>query len=78
MIEYKEVDSNGNRYWYLNGKYHREDGPAVECSNGAKFWRLNGEELTEEEYNERMNPKPSSCNGKVVTIEGKQYKLTEV
>jgi hypothetical protein len=27
--------------WYLNGKLHREDGPAVERANGYKEWRLN-------------------------------------
>ena len=35
--------ANGNKYWYLNGKYHREYGPAVEKSNGDKEWYLNGE-----------------------------------
>ena len=28
--------------WYLNGKLHREDGPAVEFADGDKFWYLNG------------------------------------
>jgi hypothetical protein len=23
--------------WYLNGKWHREDGPAIERANGDKF-----------------------------------------
>ena len=68
---------NGTKCWYLNGELHREDGPAIEYSNGYKAWYLNGEYLTEEEFNSRMNPAPS-CNGKVVTIDGKQYKLTEV
>jgi len=27
--------------YYLNGKFHREDGPAVEWSNGDKKWFLN-------------------------------------
>ena len=43
MIEYVvKVFSNGSRYWYLNGKRHREDGPAIECANGARYWYLNG------------------------------------
>lgn len=29
--------------WYLNGKLHREDGPAVERSNGIKEWYYHGE-----------------------------------
>ena len=34
---------NGDKEWCLNGKYHREDGPAVERANGHKEWWLNGE-----------------------------------
>ena len=34
--------SNGTKEWYLNGKWHREDGPAVEYANGDKSWYLNG------------------------------------
>jgi hypothetical protein len=33
---------NGDKQWYLNGKYHREDGPAIEWANGTKKWFLNG------------------------------------
>jgi len=33
--------SNGTKEWLLNGKLHREDGPAVECANGTKAWWLN-------------------------------------
>ena len=29
--------------YYLNGKLHREDGPAVEYTNRYKFYYLNGE-----------------------------------
>ena len=43
MIEYTvEVFDNGTKYWYLNGKRHREDGPAVELANGTKKWYLKG------------------------------------
>ena len=28
--------------WYLNGKYHRTDGPAIEYRNGSHYWFLNG------------------------------------
>ena len=34
--------SNGTKEWYLNGKLHREDGPAVERASGTKQWLLNG------------------------------------
>ena len=35
------IDSNGTKRWYLNGKQHRTDGPAVEFENGDKYWYLN-------------------------------------
>ena len=41
--------ANGDKYWYLNGKRHREDGPAIEWADGSKSWWLNGEKVTEEE-----------------------------
>ncbi len=28
--------------WMVNGKLHREDGPAIELHNGRKEWWLNG------------------------------------
>ena len=37
MITY----ADGTKIWYLNGKCHREDGPAVEHANGTKYWYLN-------------------------------------
>jgi hypothetical protein len=40
--------SNGSKAWYLNGKLHREDGPAVEYANGTKFWHLNGKRHRED------------------------------
>jgi len=43
MIEYTvTVYDNGDKCWYLYGRYHREDGPAIERANGDKFWYLNG------------------------------------
>ncbi len=37
-----KTDCNGNKRWCLNGKFHREDGPAVEHADGEKWWYLNG------------------------------------
>ena len=33
---------DGTKEWWLNGKFHREDGPAIEHSDGTKQWWLNG------------------------------------
>lgn len=42
MIKYEvKVYANGDKCWYLKGKRHREDGPAVESANGDKYWFLN-------------------------------------
>ena len=65
--------ADGDKRWYLNGKFHREDGPAIECANGTKWWYINGKVLTEAEFNARI--KQSSCDGRVVEIDGKKYKL---
>jgi len=49
MIEYKvKVDDNGTKFWYLNGKCHGEDGPAVEDAYGDKYWFINGERHRED------------------------------
>ena len=49
MIEYTvKVWPNGNKEWWLNGKSHREDGPAVEWAGGTKEWWLNGKSHRED------------------------------
>ena len=40
--------ADGDKRWALNGKLHREDGPAVECTNGHKVWWLNGKRHRED------------------------------
>lgn len=43
MIEYTvKVFKSGYTEWYLNGKLHREDGPAIEHTDGDKEWWLDG------------------------------------
>ena len=39
---------DGAKEWYLNGKYHREGGPAVEWSDGTKWWYLDGKRHRED------------------------------
>ena len=45
------ISKDGTKQWFLNGKRHREDGPAIETTNGHKAWYLNGTELSEAEFN---------------------------
>jgi hypothetical protein len=68
--------SGGAKFWYLNDKFHREDGPAIEYYNGDKSWYLDGKKLTEQEH-KAATPKPT-CEGKIVEIDGKKYKLMGV
>ena len=68
--------ANGTKYWYINGERHREGGPAIEWANGDKEWFLNGKKLTEAKFNARGNQ--SDCDGRVVEIDGKKYRLQEV
>jgi hypothetical protein len=71
-IEYPD----GYKAWYLYGRLHRTNGPAIEYSDGGKEWWVDGKNLTEEEFNKRTNP--CTIDNKIVVIDGKKYKLTEV
>jgi hypothetical protein len=58
MIEYTvKVHDNGDKYWYLNGEPHREDGPACEWADGTKLWYLNGK------YHREDGPAIEHVNG---------------
>ena len=41
---------NGHKAWYINGKRHREDGPAIQNTGGYKDWYINDKNYTEKEY----------------------------
>jgi len=41
-IVYEVTVENNHIEWRLNGKKHREDGPAIKLSNGTKSWFING------------------------------------
>jgi len=67
-------------YW-LNDKRHNEYGPAYRRWNESgvlvseEYW-LNDNELTKEEWEREVSSDP--CLGKVITVDGKQYRLGEV
>ena len=44
IIKEPELKTNkwGDKYWVLDGKYHREDGPAIIAMDGMLQWRING------------------------------------
>jgi len=42
MIKYTvKVYPDGTKYWFLNDRLHREDGPAIELASGTTEWYLN-------------------------------------
>jgi hypothetical protein len=65
--------SGATQYWFEN-QLHREDGPAIAGIDLFKSWYINGKKLSEEEFNERKN----SCEGKIVEVDGKKYRLTAI
>jgi len=44
------VYSDGTKDWFINGKRHRLDGPAIEYSDGSKEWWVDGKYITEEQH----------------------------
>jgi len=50
MKEYTVKVYKDRTEWYLNGKRHREDGPAIEYADGSKSWYLNDKKYTEAEF----------------------------
>jgi len=78
MIEYTvKVWDNGNKSWFLNGKYHREDGPAREYADGNKFWFLSGERVTEEEHKRLTSKVVEMTMEEISKALGKQVKVVE-
>jgi hypothetical protein len=37
------INERGDKYWYLHGHVHREDGPAFERIDGTTGWLIHGE-----------------------------------
>ena len=63
------IKESGTKLWLLNGKEHREDGPAIEWANGDKVWHLNGKYYTEDEHKTEMAIRNSSL-GKLILKDG--------
>lgn len=48
MYTYFLKKSDGTEVWYKNGKYHKEDGPAIETPDGYYAWYYNGSKHRED------------------------------
>jgi hypothetical protein len=65
----QEYDSNGNRIYYedSNGYWYKSESD----SNGKEIYY-------EDSYGDIIDWRPKGCEGKVVEIDGRKYKLTKV
>jgi len=64
------VHPTGTKNWFLNGRHHREDGPAVEFTSGNKYWFLNGEPHRED------GPAVEKANGsKMWWLNGQRHRV---
>ena len=86
-----DYDSNGNIIYFENSKGHwykrdyDDNGNVIYRENSDGYWYKkefdsNGNEIYFENSTGYIvdNRRKGSCNGKVVEIEGKKYKLSEV
>jgi hypothetical protein len=70
-IEYYKYD-NGNQGWYMNGKFHKNGGPAVIFANGDEYWYIN------DKYHRDDGPAIIHNNGyKAYYLNGKIHRLDD-
>ena len=48
------INSDNDIAWWVNGKRHRLDGPAIEWANGGKSWWINGNFYSEKEWKKQL------------------------
>lgn len=44
------LENETGKVYVVDGKVHREDGPAIECKNGNKGWFLKGQQVSQETH----------------------------
>ena len=50
-IEGPAVVFDDDKWWYVDGKLHRIDGPAMEYGSGTKAWYIDDKYYSEEDFN---------------------------
>ena len=61
------VRSDGSKFYYLLGRLHNPDGPAIEHLDGSKFYYLHGLRLTAAEFMARTQcNKWCLCEGSIL------------
>ena len=65
--------------WCKEGKRHRLDGPAI-IDGDVQEWWIDGVQYTKEQFDEKIRQmkQSPSCEGKIVEIDGKKYRLSEI
>ncbi len=71
---------DGSKHWYQYGQLHREDGPARwhHNSNDCQYWLNNTFFPLKENWEEavkNLHQEKTTCDGKIVEIDGKKYQL---
>ena len=57
------LDHSGDRHWIdSDGKFHREDGPAILWNSGGKRWLLHGKGMTYVEWYISVHPDMSKAD----------------
>ena len=88
----QEFDSNGNLIYYESSdgywskREYDSNGNLIYSEDSIGFWSKrefdsNGNKIYYENSDGKIidkRPKKETCNGKVIEIDGKQYKLTEI
>ena len=64
------------KVWYQKGKIHRTDGPAIEAGFD-KYWFLNNRQVTEDEFNARMNPVKELTVAEIEALLGYSVKVVK-
>ena len=69
------IDKEGNKFWYINYKLHRLDGPAVICPVGSQYWYKHGLLHREDGPAVKTNTYEEwYINGKKHRVDGPAYK----
>ena len=68
----KVYEATGTKEWFVDGKRHRTDGPAFECTDGYKEWYIDGKNYSEAEFAKRRQqndcPQEVTLNGVVYVV----------
>jgi len=57
------INATDDIAYFKNGRYHREDGPAVSMTSGSKYWCIEGKFFTEQEWRLKIRKKKLTMLG---------------